>query len=237
MPFFATLGGVTYTLPLKGDNYDWANGPASNGLNAYLTALATQTQALTLISGSANPAQSGIVRLANTDTIDFRNGANSADIAVGIGAANQLQVGGVDLSGNPVSIWVVAGGQTFATTVIAQVNFSTGEFDNFGAVTAGASWKFTVPAGKAGIYRVACNVQVAGAIASGSPTLALYKNGSLWRVLCQSAGAVPAGQSFVGATEINLAAADFIDVRFSQSSGSTVTLAAGNAISIGRNTP
>lgn len=53
-----------------------------------------------LVSSSANPAASGVIRLANTDAIKFRNSGNSADIALGVGSADGiLSYNGVDLSG------------------------------------------------------------------------------------------------------------------------------------------
>jgi hypothetical protein len=47
-------------------------------------------------SGTADPASAGAVRLANTDTMAWRNGANSADLALGV-ASDRLQYDGVDV--------------------------------------------------------------------------------------------------------------------------------------------
>lgn len=43
---------------------------------------------------SANPAAAGVLRLANTDAISFRNFANSADLSLTVNASNQLLFNG-----------------------------------------------------------------------------------------------------------------------------------------------
>ncbi len=48
-------------------------------------------------SRTANPASAGAVRLAKTDTLSFRNNANSADLALAINASDQLQFDGATL--------------------------------------------------------------------------------------------------------------------------------------------
>jgi len=50
--------------------------------------------ALYLKSVAANIAQSGVVRLANTDTIAWRNYANGADIALSVDSSNRLSFSG-----------------------------------------------------------------------------------------------------------------------------------------------
>lgn len=51
-----------------------------------------------LTSANANSASAGIVRLANADTIKWRNAANNADLALTVNASNQLTYNGVVLS-------------------------------------------------------------------------------------------------------------------------------------------
>lgn len=48
-------------------------------------------------SRTTNPAAAGAVRLANTDTVSFRNAANSADLTLGVNGSNQLTFNGVVL--------------------------------------------------------------------------------------------------------------------------------------------
>lgn len=262
MAFTVSFNGVTYVLPSPGDNNAWAIGPNSNGLNAFLTALSTSTyqpntgsglpltatldfggsfgiKALSVTSETANPAASGVVRLAHADTVSFRNAANNADVALGTGSANQLQWNGADVTGNPAAIYNTAS-NTFTTGTTTIVNFATIELDTNNAVTTGASWVFTVPSGKAGVYSITAQVTPNAAVSASVTQLLLYKNGALARDLWTSSGAIPSTTSIQGSTEINLAAADTISVKLAQASGGTITLtnsAFQNWIAIVRNPP
>jgi hypothetical protein len=63
---------------------------------AALSNVGTFTVTGLLVSSTANPASTGVVRLANVDSagVVFRNAANNADItALGIGASNALVIG------------------------------------------------------------------------------------------------------------------------------------------------
>jgi hypothetical protein len=48
-------------------------------------------------SQTANAASAGVVRLANTDLIKFRNNANSADLSLGVSTSDKLQFESVDV--------------------------------------------------------------------------------------------------------------------------------------------
>lgn len=94
-----TINGVTYQYPVTGDT-NW--GPV---LTAWSTAV---TNALSIISGgnasfltitsqNANPATSGYLRLSNTDTISWRNFANSANLPLAVNSSNQLTFNGTPI--------------------------------------------------------------------------------------------------------------------------------------------
>lgn len=93
------VNGVTFNYPVQGDT-NW--GPV---LTAWSTAV---TNALSIISGgnasfltitsqSSNPATAGFLRLANTDAIEWRNFANSGNLALAVNASNQLTFNGVPI--------------------------------------------------------------------------------------------------------------------------------------------
>ena len=107
-----TLNGVSYTIPATGDD-SWGD-EVSN----YLVALASGV--LSKAGGSftltAEPdfgatyglkaayfksrgtvSTTGIVRLANTETVAWRNAANSADLALTVNASNALQFNSITL--------------------------------------------------------------------------------------------------------------------------------------------
>jgi hypothetical protein len=107
-----TLNGVSYTIPSRGEQ-DW-----DGNVTSYLVAIATgflskAGGAFTLTaeadfgatyglvaayfkSRTANASTTGVLRLANADSVKWRNGANSADLNLAI-ASNRLQFEGVDL--------------------------------------------------------------------------------------------------------------------------------------------
>src|SRR6185437_12764804 len=105
-----TFNNVTYSIPVQGD-LKW--GPP---LTRYLTALGTYaispaggTYTLTADlnlgasfglltayykSASSNIASTGLLRLAQTDTVSWRNVANNADLALAVNGSNQLTFNG-----------------------------------------------------------------------------------------------------------------------------------------------
>jgi hypothetical protein len=119
--------GVSYSIPAFGD-VGYAQGPGN--LSSYLIALSSGLQqtgglfsltaplnfgpnfgviAVNYTSTSANPATAGAIRLANADTIDWRNFANSANLALGVNASDQLTFNGSVLSTAAIGGTVSAG--------------------------------------------------------------------------------------------------------------------------------
>lgn len=93
-----TINGVTFQYPQEFDTH-W--GPTLTNWSSAVTTGMLQTSgvnAATLIkSATANPALSGWLELAKTDTIAWRNNANSADLALGINGSNQLTFNGTPI--------------------------------------------------------------------------------------------------------------------------------------------
>lgn len=109
-----TFNGVSYSVPATGDE-NW-----SDSLSLYLIAIASGalqktggTFTLTAEtdfgatyglksayykSRATNPSSTGIVRLGNTESIAWRNAANSADYALKVNASNQLEYNGTVLA-------------------------------------------------------------------------------------------------------------------------------------------
>lgn len=107
-----SLNGVTYTIPAVGED-NWGTD-----VGGYLVALATGVLtkaggAFTLTAEAdfggtyglkssyfksrGTVAAAGVLRLANTESVSWRNAAGSADVALAVNASNWLQFGGVDL--------------------------------------------------------------------------------------------------------------------------------------------
>jgi hypothetical protein len=106
------VNGTTYTIPSNGGR-GWGtevtnllkalgdNSLLIKGGSIPLTSDADFGASFGLVSiyfksRSSNIATAGVLRLANTDSIGWRNGANSADLLLAI-ASNKLQFAGVDL--------------------------------------------------------------------------------------------------------------------------------------------
>jgi len=104
---------------------------------------------------------------------------------------------------NVQATYVVSSGAS--TTLNTPINFDTKISDTHGAVTTGAgTWKFT--ATTPGSYKFFGSIA-----ATGAPNLRIYKNGTAQRYLV----AVPAGGPIVSyATEIDMIAGDYADLRF-----------------------
>jgi hypothetical protein len=105
------------------------------------------------------------------------------------------------------------------------LDFSTADIAHAN-ITTGASWKFT--ATTAGVYQVSAG----GSLIFPFPTtlgtgyLALAKNGVELQRLARLQGVI-ATNCLTGATLIQLAVGDFIDIRLFQNSGSARTLEGG----------
>ena len=91
-----TVGGVTFQYPVQFDK-KWAaaaTGWAVAVTNALAPFSGGNGSLLTLTSQTTLPATAGFLRLAKTDTIDWRNNANSANLPLGINSSNQLTFNG-----------------------------------------------------------------------------------------------------------------------------------------------
>lgn len=235
--------GVNYNIPEPND----AN---TQSLTDYLNALATGAvpypttadidlgaafglKSLYYKGRNANPAASGIVRLALADLIAWRNNANNADLLLGVGGQDQLQWRGSDVTGNPMLGASTGAGQSIPNATATAIVFGTVELDTDSAYNSGTGL-FTVPTGKAGHYLIASelafNVAITGTVAIG-----IRKGGVL-----QKEGQVinpGAKQTLSASAMLNLAAGNTIDVYAFQNSGGPLVLesqAAHNFLAIKR---
>lgn len=109
-----TFNGSTYSIPANREPRGWGtslsaflvdvanNSLSKAGGNFTLSADINFGPTYGLVakyikSASSNIAQTGVVRLANTDKITFRNNANGADLNVGVSASDRLQFESVNI--------------------------------------------------------------------------------------------------------------------------------------------
>jgi hypothetical protein len=177
------------------------------------------------ITNTATPAAAGIVRLANVDTVNWRNNANSADRALGVNTSDQLTMGGVPIigagssNGYPFLSAITTAGQSIASATLTIVIFGTVDIDTDSGYNAGTG-RYTIPAGKAGHYIVSSTVAFT-TFPSGTTQLSIYKNAALLRQTQMQNG----NASLIVNSTLNLAAADIIDIRVNQQSGGAALLA------------
>lgn len=147
---------------------------------------------------------SGLVTLAGTQTLTNKTIRNVVDDT------------------RAYAIATSAAGQSFADATVTIVDFDTVEADSRSAVTTGAAWRFTVPAGHAGLYQVSASVTMLGGGVANDNNLYVYKNGAAVRRLQLVSAAT--NQTCGGTVLLSLAAGDYIDIRFRQGTGGTRSL-------------
>lgn len=106
MSIVVQINGINQTIPTQGDQ-GWGNYTTTtlialaqsvfpkNGGNFFLGGAVNFGQLYGLISlyftsASVNPATSGVVRLANTDTVSWRSFDNTANISLSVDTTNNL---------------------------------------------------------------------------------------------------------------------------------------------------
>jgi C1q domain len=237
MAFTVNLNNQNFSVPEPGDV-----GYALQVTN-YLKALASafpqlgssQVQALTaewnagstfgitlpyVRSSIANPSAVGFARLAKTDSVGWRNQANSADLLLAKDTSDALLFGGQNVTGNPFLGANTATGQSIPNGVTTIVVFGTVETDSDSAYNA-TTGRYTVPAGKGGQYVIASNVAYQGALFT-TTQMAIFTN-AVEMKRAQIVSSLTGATQSVAATLV-LAAGDIIDIRVNQNSGGAVTL-------------
>jgi hypothetical protein len=221
-----SLGGVSFPIPQVGTS-PWGQNVtnwivAASGANGFVQ-LSGGSQPLTadlnfgasfgvisiyFKSRSSNIAAAGVLRLANSDTINWRNFGNTADdiLFPGITANNQSAddlyykngTSGVftQLTGNPAAYYAASGAIAWTAAQVTVTSFNTLGYDTDLAYNAGTGI-FTVPANKGGLYYVTASVGMAAGAATAY-TLAIFNNSTAVftsRTCANAAGIVTAAVS------------------------------------------
>jgi hypothetical protein len=227
-----TLGGVTYYVPQPGE----AGPTYDQNLTNYLIALATafpqvggQVGFSVLGSSSANPATAGNIRLAHTDTIDWRNNANTANLTLGVGVSgaggvDDLSWNGIELTGQCCAIYQASSTTALANSTQTVVNYNVSVLDTDSAVTTGSAWIFTVPANKGGRYLVSSHVALATIQTGTTPwlfNLVLFKTGVPYDNLAEYQSVSTAAQASAtidGTVIVSCVAGDTLQIKATQTS-------------------
>ena len=239
-----------YTVPIAGD-YVVGGAITTSAMSlAVGDAVATgiyvngsfvnQTDAARSDSTTSMPRDCGgsalLENLKAGDIITWRTYSGTASTTSGSDLANYVwaqRVGssaGCQDDGRPVAAsYTSAAGQSIpGGSVFTVVDFGTRVYDTHGAVTTGASWKFTAPV--PGYYNVTAKTlwNFATFTATTNRQLSLFKNGVHETVIDFSLSQTSAsGQPMnSGSHDIYLDAGDYIDLRAIQSEGTARTFSA-----------
>lgn len=157
------VGNEFVNLQTLWNNYDngvysWSNLSTLN-LTVAQTLTVNKIIAAIFQSASTNPAQSGVLRLANAQGIDWRNGANTADIELRTDSTNRLLYNGNIISGttglaivgtaSQITVVLSAGGATLSipnpfitpgpATITGNLSFDSASHGVLGITTASTS--------------------------------------------------------------------------------------------------
>lgn len=159
-----TFNSLTLTNPLTIANGGTNSGTALSGSKLIRSSSTAIVEAqvtsdgsgnlgaiTSLASNSSNPASTGVLRLADADTIDWRNHANSADIALGKNTSDQLTYAGSEIASSTGQVYVgnTTGTPTFPSEILSnttnQLVLGTTHTVTISSTAPSASRTYTLP--------------------------------------------------------------------------------------------
>lgn len=221
----ANVTPITYGTLIKDTHGMWNGTTGTAQVTGFYRISAsnysTTSHMLKVFKGGVSYQSGTYGTVSNTSTVTtlmFLNSGETFDIRsdtnITVNNSSTSAVIGIERISGPsviaASEKIAASYWISANTAIgtAVVNFNNKEFDTHGAVTVGASWKFTSP--RSGFYQVS----VFGYFVSGSNTdLTIFKNGTYTKTVAYCTNG--AGVSAEGTSTLFLNAGDYIDVRSS----------------------
>lgn len=231
MSILVEFAGVEYVVPESGDAF-------TGSLTDFLVALAADAiplpasadvdlgasfgiKSIYFKSRTTNPAASGAVRLATTDSVTWRNTANGADNALGHDTADKLTYNGAPLTGNPY----LGANQTVATSLVNAaatiVVFDVVETDTDAGYN-NATGRYTIPTSKGGRYLVASTVRFTPGASTTSASITIFKNGAASRQGDQRLTSPSVANAWHVSTIIDCVPTDILDIRVTQTTGGSV---------------
>ena len=182
---------------------------------------------------------SGLVNTVAGDYLEvyvYGVGNNSASTLTVIGASSHFNVSrlsgpsAIAASETVAARYSSTAGQSITNATTPVVDFATKTFDSHGAVTTGASWKFTAPI--SGKYNVRASILWASAAftSNSASTIYIYKNTAVYsaRQFRQWAGLTTSYHMQID-DDVQLSAGDYIDIRcdHGESSARSINTATG----------
>lgn len=214
-----------YTVPVAGyySVHGWVDTTAA-GRNIVVAVNGVTASIAGLTNSSAICNFSTIVRAKAGDLLSVEDSSGSQTTSVGTLCIERIS-GPATIAANEIvaARYLSGAGQTSNDTTTDIVQYNTKDFDTHGAVTTGASWKFTAPA--TGYYDVSMGLVSESTTATAVVFVDLYKNGSAHQTLSrnQKNGATSCPYQLYGTGLIYLLESEYIDIRVANSSGGTRT--------------
>jgi hypothetical protein len=207
--------------------YVYKNGSVSTAIQRLYASGASDL----IASGSAvvqlNAGDYVQIYAANSDT-------SNRNIDTGTASSNDVSIerisgpATVAMSEQIVAVYQTAAAQTLTTATTTTIDFGTKVIDTHGAVTTGASWKFTAP--RSGFYDVKVHVSFASAAWTAGNYLeqSIRKNSTATAFLIKGIEAsLTTYMSAQISTTVQLVAGDTIDYQIYQNSGGNRSLLNG----------
>ena len=232
----ASMSSGTYTVPVAGKysvTAQVALNTTSATANQYFTLSIKQNGTLRAENviraeassiDSRNPQVHAELDCSAGDTITLTSNTNMTSVTYN-STVTRSYVRIERLSG-PATIaatetvtasYTTAAGQSISNSTADIINFDTKDFDTHGAVTTGASWKFTAPI--SGFYNVSSVILFASSAATqgNAIDLQVFKNGSVYKRMSYKT-IESTFSNFIGTqgqASVTLNAGDYIDIRVS----------------------
>jgi len=166
------------------------------------------------------------VPLVPGDLITLKANHNGATVTGDVGVAYERVTGPTAIAANELIAAQYSRNttQSVNNATITICNFDDVVFDTHGAVTTGASWKFTAPV--TGKYLVNVNV-IFGGNATGTRDLYIYKNNASVANVMSVASNTLSFTGTAGSHLVSMVPGDFVDIRVQQSSGGALDICPG----------
>lgn len=197
-----SFNGSSFSVPAVGEE-DWGGATKVDGLlislanNALAKSGGTFTltaevdfggtaglKALSYKSRGTNVSSTGILRLANAESVGWRNAANGADILLTVDSSDRLTFGGVVVLSSAGIVQVAAGGTGIASYTSGDLLYATGS-TTLSKLAIGSANTVLASDGSAPSWRTIVNADVNASaaiartkLASGSASHVLINDGS-----------------------------------------------------------